>query len=109
MLATQAQLQRLTVLRNRIVLAQNRADTRNWVQERRARTRQLIELGGLVQKAGLVDLLEDDRATLFGILLEAAEQLRAGGTDGKDAASLKALWKRRGMRVFEAEKDTPST
>lgn len=91
------------------MLAQDRANPREWVKERRARTRHLIELGGLVQKAGLVDLLEDDRATLFGILLEAAEQLRTGGPEGKDAASLKALWKRRGMRVFEAEKDASST
>ena len=87
------------------MLAQNRADTRDWVQERRARTRHLIELGGLVQKAGLVDLLEDDRATILGILLEAAEQLRAGGIDGKDAASLKMLWRRKGMRMFEADRD----
>lgn len=85
------------------MLAQNRADTRDWAQSRRARTRHLIELGGLVQKAGLVDLLEDDRATLLGILLEAAEQLRASGADGKDAASLKALWRRKGMRMFEAD------
>ena len=31
---------------------------------RRARTRHLIELGGLVAKAGLVELADDDRATL---------------------------------------------
>jgi hypothetical protein len=30
-----------------------RADTRAWMQDRRARTRRLIELGGLVQKSGL--------------------------------------------------------
>ncbi len=91
------------------MLAQDRANPREWAKERRARTRHLIELGGLVQKAGLVDLLEDDRATLFGILLEAAEQLQADGTDGTNAASLKALWKRKGMRVFKAERDAPST
>ena len=34
--------------------------------QRRERTRHLIELGGLVQKAGLVDLADDDRATLYG-------------------------------------------
>jgi hypothetical protein len=32
--------------------------------QRRERTRHLIELGGLVQKAGLVELTDDDRATL---------------------------------------------
>jgi hypothetical protein len=37
---------------------------------RRERTRHLIELGGLVQKAGLVDLADDDRATLYGAMLD---------------------------------------
>ena len=91
------------------MLAQNRADTRDWVQERRARTRQLIELGGLMHKAGLVELLEDDRATLLGLLLEAAEQLQEGGPEGKNAAALKARWKRKGMRAFEAEREAGNT
>jgi len=85
------------------VLAQNRADTRDWVQERRARTRQLIELGGLVQKAGLVELLEDDRATLLGAMIELAEQFQAEGPEGKNAASLKTRWRRKGMHAFEAD------
>ena len=93
------------MLRNRLVLAQNRAGTRDWAQERRTRTRQLIELGGLVQKAGLVELLQDDRATLLGLLLDAAEQLKVGGPEGKDATTLKAQWQRKGMRAFEAEKE----
>src|SRR3546814_20498213 len=42
--------------------AQRRTDSRGWVVQRRERTRHLIELGGLVQKAGLVELVEDDRA-----------------------------------------------
>ena len=88
------------------MLAQNQADTRDWVQERRARTRQLIELGGLMHKAGLVEMLQDDRATLLGILLEAAEQLQRGGPEGKNATTLKTMWKRKGMRAFEAEKET---
>ena len=37
---------------------------RDWQIKRRERTRQLIELGGLVVKAGLVDLTDDDRATI---------------------------------------------
>jgi hypothetical protein len=36
---------------------------RTWQGERRQRTRHLIELGGLVVKAGVVDLTGDDRAT----------------------------------------------
>ena len=66
--------------------------------KRRERTRQLIELGGLVAKAGLVELIEDDRATLYGALLEIAARLR---TDERDTALL--LWKRRGKRAFDHE------
>jgi hypothetical protein len=47
---------------------------------RRKRTRHLIELGGLVQKAGLVELADDDRATIYGALLELAGRVR--GEDG---------------------------
>ena len=64
--------------------------------QRRERTRHLIELGGLIQKAGLVDLTSDDRATLYGALLELAGKAR------EDANAL-ALWKRRGHRAFDTE------
>ena len=97
------------VLRNRLDRDRARDDKRQWVQDRRARTRHLIELGGLVQKAGLVELLQDDRATLLGILLEAAEQLQEAGPEGKNAAALKARWKRKGMRAFEAEREAGNT
>ena len=53
-----------------------RGDHRDWAAARRERTRQLIELGGLVHKAGLVELVADDRATLLGALLELAGRLR---------------------------------
>ena len=66
--------------------------------ERRERTRHLIELGGLVQKSGLVELAGDDRATLYGAMLDLVG--RAG--DG-DCANALALWKRRGKRAFDAE------
>ena len=66
--------------------------------ERRERTRHLIELGGLVQKSGLVELAGDDRATLYGAMLDLVG--RAGADDGADAL---ALWKRRGKRAFDAE------
>ena len=66
--------------------------------ERRERTRHLIELGGLVQKSGLVELAGDDRATLYGAMLDLAG--RAGDDDG---ATTLALWKRRGKRAFDAE------
>ncbi|HWL04179.1 MAG TPA: conjugal transfer protein TraD [Xanthobacteraceae bacterium] len=50
---------------------------RNWQAERRKRTRHLIELGGLVVKAGIVDLTGDDRATIFGALLWMADKLQS--------------------------------
>lgn len=68
--------------------------------QRRERTRHLIELGGLVQKAGLVELTDDDRATLYGALLDLAGRGR-----GDDPADVLALWKRRGKRAFDAEQD----
>ncbi|ASC07514.1 hypothetical protein S101468_03313 (plasmid) [Acetobacter pasteurianus subsp. pasteurianus] len=51
---------------------------RDWAKARRERTHHLIELGGLVQKAGLVDLTDDDRATLLGAFLDIAGQLQEG-------------------------------
>jgi hypothetical protein len=69
--------------------------------QRRERTRHLIELGGLVQKAGLVELTDDDRATLYGALLDLAGRAR-----GDDAGEALALWKRRGKRAFDTESET---
>lgn len=66
--------------------------------QRRERTRQLIELGGLVVKAGLVDLTDDDRATLFGAFLTVAAKLRS-----EDREQALALWKRKGKQMFETE------
>ncbi len=87
----------------RLERARIRDDSRQWVQDRRARTRQLIELGGLVQKAGLVELLEDDRATMLGALLSLADQLQGLGQAEEDPSSLRARWRRRGMRSFDAD------
>jgi hypothetical protein len=70
---------------------------RAWVVQRRERTHHLIELGGLVTKAGLVDLTDDDRAVLLGAMLDLADRL--GGPERHD---LLALWRRRGRRAFEA-------
>jgi hypothetical protein len=66
------------------------------MMQRRERTRRLIELGGLVQKAGLVELADDDRAVLFGAFLAIADMLR--GDEREHAA---ALWRRRGKRAFD--------
>ncbi len=97
-------------MQNRVTRAQALHDTRDWVQERRARTRQLIELGGLVQKAGLVELTGDDRATLLGAMMELADQLKGGrdadsSTDARTPAQLAAAWRHRGLRVFKADKE----
>ncbi|PTD19024.1 conjugal transfer protein TraD [Sphingomonas fennica] len=58
----------------------------------------MIELGGLVVKAGLVDLTDDDRATLYGAFLSIAGKLQ-----GEERDNALALWKRKGKRAFEAE------
>ena len=100
------QLRRLTVQQNRFNLARARHDTRDWVQERRTRTRQLIELGGLVQKAGLVELVDDDRATLLGALLEIAGWLQEDERQ-EETTNLKARWRRRGLRAFDADAAAP--
>ncbi len=63
--------------------------------KRRERTRQLIELGGLVTKAGIVDLTDDDRAVIFGALLTIAARLRS---ERRDEALL--IWGRNGKRGF---------
>jgi hypothetical protein len=63
--------------------------------KRRERTRQLIELGGLVAKAEIVELTEDDRAVILGALLQIAATLRS---ERRDEALL--LWGRRGKQAF---------
>ncbi|QDX26124.1 conjugal transfer protein TraD [Sphingomonas suaedae] len=84
-------------MRNRRSARAARDDKRAWVVKRRERTRQLIELGGLVAKAGLIELTDDDRAVIFGILVDAAASLRS---EDRDKALL--LWWRRGTRAFQA-------
>ena len=71
---------------------------REWQIKRRERTRQLIELGGLVIKAGLVDLADDDRTMLYGAFLWMTDKPRS-----EDGAHAAALWLRRGKRAFEAD------
>lgn len=66
--------------------------------QRRERTHHLIELGGLVQKAGLVELTQDDRAALYGAFLTLAMMIQ-----GEDRDHTLALWRRSGKRAFETE------
>lgn len=85
---------------NRLMAKQARHDTRDWKVKRRERTRHLIELGGLVVKSNLVELADDDRAVMLGIFVEAAAKLR-----GEDRAQHRLLWRRRGLRTFEADQE----
>lgn len=64
--------------------------------QRRTRTRHLIELGGLVQKAGLVELADDDRQVLLGAFLAIAAKLQ-----GEDSEQALLLWRRRGKQMFD--------
>lgn len=66
-------------MRNRQLLARTelayaRSDDAPGATERRARTRRLIELGGLVEKSGLAARLGDNRAAVLGALLDAADR-----------------------------------
>jgi hypothetical protein len=64
--------------------------------KRRERTRHLIELGGLVVKAGLVELTGDDRAVLYGAFIELANVLRS-----EEREQTIVLWRRQGGREFK--------
>lgn len=77
---------------------------REWQIKRRERTKQLIELGGLVAKAELVELTDDDRATLYGAFLTVAAKLRS-----EDREQALMLWRRKGKRAFELEGETLSS
>ena len=54
-----------------------RFDTRDWAKARRERTRHLIELGGLVQKAGLVDERRNGTRRLYRARPEGLVDLKA--------------------------------
>ncbi|MDI6025933.1 conjugal transfer protein TraD [Corticibacterium sp. UT-5YL-CI-8] len=66
---------------------------RTWQVERRKRTRHLIELGGLVVRAGIVILTDDDRAIILGALIWMANKLQ-----GEDGEQVRALWIDKGKR-----------
>ncbi len=89
---------------NRAEASQRRTDTRQWVLDRRERTRHLIELGGLVQKAGLIELTDDDRQVLLGAFLTVAAKLQS---DEREQAI--TLWRRRGKREFQSKSETQDT
>lgn len=82
--------------RNRLQAKRARHDARAWQVKRRERTRQLIELGGLIAKADLIEITSDDRAVILGLLVDAAAKLRS-----EDREQHMLLWRRRGRRAFE--------
>ena len=69
---------------------------RTWQVERRKRTRHLIELGGLVIKAGIVDLTGDDRSMIYGALLWMADKLQS-----ERGEYARALWAAKGKQALE--------
>jgi len=69
---------------------------RAWQVERRKRTRRLIELGGLIVKAGIVDLTGDDRAMIYGALIWMADKLRSD-----QAEHARNLWTAKGKQASE--------
>ena len=66
--------------------------------ERKARTRRLIEAGGLIEKVGLLDLASNE---LYGALLT----LRDGSTDPNQLEK----WAILGGRTFQREADAKKT
>ena len=72
---------------------------RTWQVERRKRTRHLIELGGLVVKAGVVDLTNDDRAVIYGALLWMADKLKS-----EQGGQARGQWAGKGKEAFAAER-----
>lgn len=77
---------------------------RTWQVERRKRTRHLIELGGLVVKAGIVDLTGDDRAMIYGALLWMAEKLKS--EEGEHA---RGVWEKLGKMGFELDRQASAS
>ena len=98
LIATLAALKRNRLARNRHQATRARHDMRTWQVERRKRTRHLIELGGLVVKAGIVDLTGDDRAMIFGAMLWIAKKLKS--ENGEHA---RGVWMNLGKVGFDKE------
>lgn len=71
---------------------------RIWQVERRRRTRHLIELGGLIVKAGIVDLTGDDRTIIYSALLWMADKLKS-----EQREHARGVWTKLGKMAFEAE------
>jgi len=66
---TSRALQRVAIQRHRLNARNACSDMRDSAKARRERTRHPIELGGLVEKTGLVELPRDRRVTLVSAFL----------------------------------------
>lgn len=97
--ATAGALKHNRAAHNRLQAAGARHDMRTWQVERRKRTRHLIELGGLVVKAGIVELTGDDRTIILGSLLWIAEKLKS-----KQGEHARELWAEKGKKAFKVER-----
>ena len=96
-------LRRNRAARNRQQAQRARHDVQAWQVERRKRTRHLIELGGLVVKAGIVDLTGDDRAMIYGALLWMADKLKS-----EDSEHARGVWTKLGKMAFETDRSPGS-
>ncbi len=89
---------------NRAEAARARMDARDWVQERRARTRRLIELGGLVTKSRLPELVAalepDQAAAILGALMELAASLEGPAT--AECRERLTRWREQGRAALRA-------
>ncbi|AFW01305.1 conjugal transfer TraD family protein [Gluconobacter oxydans] len=63
-----------------------------------ARKRHQIELGGLVVKAGIVDLTGGDRAIILAALIWMADKLQS-----EDSERARELWVQKGKAAFADE------
>ena len=97
-MATEAAQTRNRAARNRLQAALARHDRRGWQMDRRKRTRQLIELGGLMKKAGIVEITRDDRTLIFGALLWMADRL-----EGEQGDHARKVWRDWGSAAFEID------
>lgn len=74
--------------------------------DRRARTRRLIELGGLVAKSGLEEVVAavepDARAVILGALLQLADELRNTDPHGPSPIARLNAWRDRGRAALRA-------
>ncbi|GJE02030.1 conjugal transfer protein TraD [Methylobacterium isbiliense] len=75
--------------------------------ERRARTRRLIELGGLVALSGLEEIIAsaepDTRAVILGALMHLADELREPTPGTPSPLTRVNAWRERGRAALRGE------